>query len=60
MLGFIRLISAESRSETQHFEGHIILLDPFNPTYQDVELRLIASEKAFQVATANEDRKETL
>ena len=41
MLGFIRLISPQFWSETQHFEGQIILFDPFNPTYRDGELRLL-------------------
>lgn len=43
-LGFIGLIFAQFWSETQHFEGHIILLDPFNPTYI---FRLIARLQKF-------------
>ena len=41
MLGFIRLIFTQLLSETQHFEEHVILIAPFNPTYQNVELRSI-------------------
>jgi hypothetical protein len=49
MLGFIRLISAKSWSETQHFKGHITFSDPFNPTYRNVELRLIDASIRYSV-----------
>jgi hypothetical protein len=43
MLGFIRLIFAQFPSETQHSEGHIVLFDPFNPTYRSfAALRICA------------------
>ena len=43
MLGFIGLtLYDQFSSETQHFGGYIILFDSFNPTYQNVEFRLLS------------------